>query len=467
MNQQGINAAQVVHYDALIKDLHEKAQIWKNITHQQNVLVSKDNSYDANDAWRIRSVQSKIKVTKPIEGTLAEKYLREYRGITGELDSKTLRFHPNLEHWKTKTTHPALVVVVRDAKGKVCGMQAIFLDKKTANKVDLTKLEKIPVGFEADELKKLSKLSLGIVGGGALIHRGVKGGVTALAEGPETALSVASAHPDWNVYTTFGVANFAKVALKTHADQIIICADNDGLNSGTAKTVESESKKLAMHGMEVWVAMPEKPVHQKKWDFNDSLKHAGLNQVRKDLDSPVLYAKRKTVEELNVETQSMVNQLLGRDSQAIQDISAYENSGKKINEASFVDLIKRYVEMEIEQTRLVSDMHDFTQSDDAREEAVKNATTHANALKAYAAEISSHPEVVQEMEKLKAVILPPGLSERGGFNAIQLRLKDGSYTPEDLQATLVFVRKGANEHTQKLIQQQKQLQDRDRGGRSR
>ena len=68
-----------------------------------------------------------------------------------------------------------------------------------------------------------------------MLQLGKIGGKIALAEGPETAFSIAAAQPDWTVYVTFGVGNLAKVRLPDATNRVLICADNDGRDSNNSK----------------------------------------------------------------------------------------------------------------------------------------------------------------------------------------------------------------------------------------
>ncbi|MBY0544075.1 MAG: toprim domain-containing protein, partial [Gammaproteobacteria bacterium] len=247
---------------------------------------------------RLSAVSAIVKSTVPIEGTLAERYLREHRGIDGDLSSSNLRYHPALKNWMTRTVHPALVATARNAQGEIVGLQATFLDPTTAKKADL---------------KQNTKLSRGLTSEGALIHQGKSDGVMAYAEGLETALSVAQGHPDWNVHLTFGVTNFAKVPLKAESQSVVLCADNDGVDSGTAKTLEKTAQKLAAKGKEVYVALPTKPNSIHKYDFNDLLKHDGKEAVKDALDNRTLYKQAVTPKTLKAQLAPYVSRLSEHD----------------------------------------------------------------------------------------------------------------------------------------------------------
>jgi Ti-type conjugative transfer relaxase TraA len=408
--------------------------------------IQSKSDVDAYTLQKIQKAQRIYQATHPIEGTLAQRYLQEHRGIQGDLYSKTFRYHPALKNWMTGDVYPALVVVARDDQDTVCGIQAIFLDPKTAKKA--------PLGNN-------TKLSRGLIGEGAIVHQGLPSGQVAFAEGPETALSVAKAHPDWTVYVTFGVANFDKVPLKAKSQRILLCADHDGRASGTAKSIERAAKILSQKGIDVWVAEPQKPDGQKKWDFNDSFIAQGVSQVKEDLDHAVLYRAGITQDSITKgieDTLTTIAQL----TQAFEvSVTQELTSTVEIHEASFESLLTRYVDMELEQTRLVNTMHVARSKDPkASRELSVQTLAHSGQIKAFAAEAIQHPNIKTELEKLKT-IRPASLAQRGGFIAIRERISKGEWSKEDIQTILIQLRGKAQD------QSRSRSQDRDRGGRSR
>ncbi|GAB5372480.1 hypothetical protein AAMO2058_001669300 [Amorphochlora amoebiformis] len=76
--------------------------------------------------------------SKPILGSLGERYLREHRGIRKGLsnNARALRFHPMVLTGKQDNYMklPSLIAVARDSEGNVVGIQATYLNPKTANK---------------------------------------------------------------------------------------------------------------------------------------------------------------------------------------------------------------------------------------------------------------------------------------------------------------------------------------------
>lgn len=108
--------------------------------------------------------------TQPIDGTLAETYLRR-RGITCALPG-TLRFHPACFHGTTATRHPAMVARIEGGAG--FAIHRTYLRADGAGKAGLTP----------------DKAMLGPVSGGA-VRLTDEPGPLVVTEGIETALSLA------------------------------------------------------------------------------------------------------------------------------------------------------------------------------------------------------------------------------------------------------------------------------------
>lgn len=218
--------------------------------------------------------------TQLIRGTLAERYLREHRGIQGPIPA-SYRYHPAVYHGEAKQCLPALVVVAKNRQKETQAVQVIFLDKTTANKAKLNS-PKLTYG----------SLSQGNVG--VLVNAGKDSQTLAVAEGPETALSISEANPDLRVYAVLGSGNFGRPPICPDTKKILFCADNDGKNSASQKKLHAAAEKLSVQGIEVWQATPDK----EKQDFNDVLKAQGKEAVRIGLESAYLIQTAKTAESL-------------------------------------------------------------------------------------------------------------------------------------------------------------------------
>ncbi|MCD6056298.1 MAG: hypothetical protein K0R12_1260 [Gammaproteobacteria bacterium] len=219
-----------------------------------------------------KKVKELLKQSRPITGTLAETYLRKHRRIPGDLPS-TLRFHRALFHPFLKESYPALLVPATDFLRNTQGVQAIFLNPKTGQK-----LSQLP-----------SKISMGNIKGQHAKVTHSQEGKVAIAEGPETALSIAKASPHWQVYCVFGAFNFEHFKVKALEKkdgvpkEIVLCADNDGMNPGVIKSLTRAAFSFQQAGFSTTMTMPK----EKGYDFNDILKKEGVEAVSQVLNQEV------------------------------------------------------------------------------------------------------------------------------------------------------------------------------------
>jgi ATP-dependent exoDNAse (exonuclease V) alpha subunit len=446
LQEAGIHLNQLIQQQETVAKIKSCLSQWIGLDNKQEQTNQSQKLIRFEDKSRINAVRKIIRESKPIEGTLAQRYLGEHRGIESKLNNKTFLYHPNLKNWMSKTSHPALIVLARDKHNQVCGLQAIFLDPITAKKAALGDFAKLSRGFTSE---------------GSLVQLGKPGAKVAFAEGPETALSIAEAKQDWTVYVTFGVQNFEKVALKANAKTIVICADNDGLRSGTERSVEDAAGKLSQRGIDVFVAMPDKPAHAKKWDFNDALTVQGVAQVIKNLDQAKLNKYGATKERLEndvIQAAAVINQ------QEVTKTAPKIVSADEVRIIEMYDIksiIKHYVEMEVKQTALVNEMHAARMKDPrSSKEASAKTIKHDKEISVLAMEVAKNPEVAYEIKKLQGTN-PATLAQRGGYTAIKERFSNGEFLPEDMQTVFAQIRNKALDHIRT------QERDRDRGGRTR
>ena len=170
----------------------------------------------------------------------------------------------------TKTKVDAMLCIARNEEDEIQSTQIIYLDK------DGKKLPNIDV----------TKRTYGVINGAAcLVNKGKDENIIYLAEGPETALSVAQAKPEATVFATFGVSNFSKIPLSLDTQKVIICADNDGINSASYKQTMKAVDTLVNKGIDVDLVMPE----QEKQDFNDVLIKQGKEELNNQLENVKSY----------------------------------------------------------------------------------------------------------------------------------------------------------------------------------
>ena len=151
-------------------------------------------------------------------GTLAETYLRR-RGITAS-HSPCLRFHPDCRHGpsRARSRFPAMIA-------RVDGSDAFAIHR--------TYLQ--PGGAAKAELEPAKK-TLGPCRGGAVRLVEIPGAPLVVAEGIETALSLASGLLPYpvSVWAALSASNMAAIALPAAPGHLIVAMDGDatGIKAG-------------------------------------------------------------------------------------------------------------------------------------------------------------------------------------------------------------------------------------------
>ena len=120
-----------------------------------------------------------------------------------------------------------------------------------------------------------TKASLGPIAGGAVQLAAIQPGRwTLIAEGIETALSVAQSCglPAWAALSAGGIRN---LVLPLDADMVLICADNDANGIGQ-RDANAAAERFLAEGRRVRIALPPRS----GLDFNDLLR--GSASIRID-----------------------------------------------------------------------------------------------------------------------------------------------------------------------------------------
>ena len=223
-----------------------------------------------------KAVQMLWDKSQPLEGTIADRYLKEHRGIT-DTSSLAMRYVPKgtdimMSSGKIKPAHaPILLVGGYNAKGEIVSAQRIYLDEKTANK-----------NTQMDN----PKLSMGLISGsGGLVQKGTSERIY-IVEGPETGASIAIADKEASVYCSFGLGNLSKLDRLIKANgykDIILAADNDGIGSNAERLTKEAQEQLQKKGIKLTVIEPKAIEGLDKTDWNDVLKVKGIKKVQKQL----------------------------------------------------------------------------------------------------------------------------------------------------------------------------------------
>ncbi len=279
-----------LHLLTKLKDLSYQEAIeygtsWARLSPEQLTIHKKtyDSSYSQkkNLEKETQEIKQKIKRAQslyakglPIQGTLAERYLREHRKIQGNLP-KDLLYLPSNQMGKSSL--PALMSVARSNEGDVTAVQLTFLDPTTANKAN------IPV----------QKKSFGSIKGAAVTiqacpHPRVVGeheepaessNLLFIAEGVETALSVKEADIKGTIKASLGLSNIKRLQPEDINFHIILCGDHDAPESSATKSLQKSAQVLQERGYKVTIIKPDKLGE----DFNDVLKVKSAKGIKEIL----------------------------------------------------------------------------------------------------------------------------------------------------------------------------------------
>lgn len=201
-----------------------------------------------------QTAQSIWSSTQPLNGSLAEHYLKAHRGID-RTDTLAVRFLAAKQSWQLhqdgKVTErvvktPALVIGAKDANEELTGVQLIYLDRKTGNK---------------NRWMDDPKISRGRIKGAAgVIQQGEKGGRVILAEGPETAASLARTDHKATVLSTFSAGNLAHLTDRLKAltpREVVIAADHDGGNRAVQMSLAKALLAYHQSGLSTQITYPK------------------------------------------------------------------------------------------------------------------------------------------------------------------------------------------------------------------
>ncbi len=180
----------------------------------------------------------------PAIGTPVERYLRT-RGITINVPP-SIRYAPSLWHGPTRSCFPAMIAGVQDVDGNVIGVHRTYLAPDGCGKA--------PVSPE--------KMMLGRCTGGA-VRLGPPGPLLAVAEGIETAISIAQACPHLRVWAALSTSGLRTLILPPGVDEVILCPDGDEPGEQAARIA---AKGFLYDGFKVQIARPPEGA-----DFNDIL----------------------------------------------------------------------------------------------------------------------------------------------------------------------------------------------------
>jgi putative DNA primase/helicase len=197
-----------------------------------------------DDAKRTEIARRIWREARPATGTLVDTYLRS-RGITMAVPP-SLRFHASLKH-PSGVLLPAMVAAVQDVDGRIVAIHRTFLKTDGSGKTNVEQ----------------QKMMLGPCAGCAV--RFAKASETvAIAEGVETALSIAQACPDLAVWAALSASGIRVLRLPDVVREVILCIDADAAGEQAADVA---AQRFVREGRHVRIARPASAN-----DFNDVLR---------------------------------------------------------------------------------------------------------------------------------------------------------------------------------------------------
>jgi len=277
----GLSKDQAIEYGAkwlgIYPQVGDKRDPVKLNKIDQKIQGNLDKKWKLEQTKKIAFAKKLAEQSHPINGTLAEKYLREHRAITLETLPDDVRFHPGIYSKLNAKTLPAMLVIARDKLGQIQAVQATYLDKTTAQKIDKS-------------IAVTQKQTFGLLQGTTVsIHR-EKGLPILIAEGTETGLSLANAIKQANIKITLGKANFKHLDSKSLSEKVIFCLDNDGKDIKADKLITESAKRLLENNKQVSFMLPT-ILKNNKQDYNDVLKQLGSDPIKNDFDRAIPYAE--------------------------------------------------------------------------------------------------------------------------------------------------------------------------------
>lgn len=250
---------------------------------QESMKASRLASQQKEAADRQRSIQTaknNYRKAQPLEGTLGETYLRQYRGITGPLPSN-FRFIKSMKHFQTGEHHAVLIAPARDEKGEITALNRIFLNPDGS---------KIKSTYQTKDGRILEKVSSKLAQGPSKattidVNLGKSAGLAFVSEGTENALTVRETKPNYDVHACIGISNLQHISFRKGTHTVVIVADNDMNNPDTKRGLMQAIDSYKRQGLNVMIALPEVPGMTHKMDLNDVYLREGTEGINRVLSA--------------------------------------------------------------------------------------------------------------------------------------------------------------------------------------
>jgi hypothetical protein len=179
---------------------------------------------------------------------------------------RALRFHPACRCTEAGRPLPAMLAAIVSADGEFLACHRTWIapdaaDPQRWRKADLRDAKRTLGGYSGGFVPLARGAS------GKPIRQAPQGDQVAVAEGIETALSVAVARPDLRVLAAVALPNMLRLVLPPAVSRVILCADNDDANPRAAALLDAAAARFAREGRDVLIARPPEGIK----DFNDAL----------------------------------------------------------------------------------------------------------------------------------------------------------------------------------------------------
>lgn len=214
-----------------------------------------------------KAAQRLFAASRPVGGTLAERYLR-VRGIVGVRTERWLRFHPRCWYRRsdedppgTPDAFPALIAAVTDDDGTITGCHRTWLAPDGAGKA--------PIATPRRAM-------------GDLLGMGVRFGraspVMIAGEGLETVMSLRMAALDVPAIATLSSAHLAAIRFPPMLRRLYVARDRDPAGS---HAIAKLHERTAEAGIDMIDLDPDAD------DFNTDLQTLGLDRFRASLSAKI------------------------------------------------------------------------------------------------------------------------------------------------------------------------------------
>lgn len=196
-------------------------------------------------------------MSKPIDGTLAETYLRT-RGILDLHELTSLRFHPRCYYRPDDDlpteTWPALIAAVTTFDGVITGAHRTWLDPSGRSKAPID----------------TPRRAMGLLLGNA-VRFGRAHDVLAAGEGIETLLSLRCALPTLPMASALSASHLAAMLLPPRLRRLYIAHDADAAGKAVATALAQRAEGAGIEAI---------PLSPRLGDFNEDLRTCGVDELR-------------------------------------------------------------------------------------------------------------------------------------------------------------------------------------------